>query len=82
MLRVVALAMDPDMRGVEINLATLSPPDEEFAIRSRFPIYTDAASSKVQWTAHVTVSNAILTCHPATPITRAPVQPNDGKVIA
>lgn len=44
--------------GSTIDLAALPSPYEAFAIRSRFPIFTDATSGEVQRTAHVMVSNS------------------------
>jgi hypothetical protein len=44
--------------GTTINPSTLPTSYEAFVIRSRFPIFTDATSGKVQRTAHVMMSNA------------------------
>ncbi|WP_199816185.1 B12-binding domain-containing radical SAM protein [Streptomyces sp. NRRL S-1448] len=46
------------LRGGALDLATLPSPYEAFAIRSRFPIFTDPASGEVLRTAHFMVSNA------------------------
>ncbi|MFF4411166.1 B12-binding domain-containing radical SAM protein [Streptosporangium sp. NPDC001559] len=44
--------------GPRLDLTTLPSPYEAFAIRSRFPIFTDGATGEIQRTAHVMVSNA------------------------
>ncbi|MFD6624419.1 B12-binding domain-containing radical SAM protein [Streptomyces diastaticus] len=46
------------LNGPTLDLATLPAPYEAFAIRSRFPIFTDPASGDVLRTAHFMVSNA------------------------
>ncbi|MFJ3933879.1 B12-binding domain-containing radical SAM protein [Streptomyces sp. NPDC090029] len=44
--------------GPQVDLAALPSPYEAFAIRSRFPIFTDPATGGIQRTAHFMTSNS------------------------